>query len=298
MNSQITELSVYADGILKQYSMGTVHSVYRKTINLSLGEKLLALQPSGTSRSPISLLTELPTDIFETLAFRAGDEIRIEKDGLCGAQVRFFTGNALLKENRISEALLPERCLEIGKHLHRLLCREQTGVFCQIMSGQSGEETEVLVRASKQCLEEAKTRIQNKRWEQAAECLCRLVGLGIGLTPGGDDFLCGMLAGMEMGKQKDHPLAEALRRQIVQNLYRTNDISRAFLACALEGQYGQLVLDFYVKSTEEILLEAKKIGHSSGMDTLCGIVYFFEQQKYLRMPYASCPRYAGRKMQG
>ena len=76
MNSQITELSVYADGILKQYSMGTVHSVYRKTINLSLGEKLLALQPSGTSRSPISLLTELPTDIFETLAFRAGDEIR------------------------------------------------------------------------------------------------------------------------------------------------------------------------------------------------------------------------------
>lgn len=282
MNSQITELSVYADRILKQHSMGTVHSVYRKTINLSLGEKLLALQPSGTPRSPISLVTELPADAFETLAFRVGDEIRIEKDGICGAQVCFSTGNALLKEHGISEPLLPERCLEFGKRLRGLLWREQTGVFCQIMSGQWRAETEVLARASGRCLEEAEIWIRNRQWEQAAECLCRLVGLGIGLTPGGDDFLCGMLAGMDMGNQKDHPLAEALRKEIAQSLHRTNDISRAFLTCALEGQYGQLVLDVYGKSAEEIFLEAKEIGHSSGMDTLCGIVYFFERQKYLR----------------
>ncbi len=282
MNSQITELSVYADGILKRHSMGTVHSVYRKTINLSLGEKLLALQPFGTPRSPISLVTELPAEVFETLALGTGDEIRIEKEGLCGAQVHFFTGNALLKEHRISEPLLPERRLEFGRRLRGLLCREQTGVFCQIMSGQWRAETEVLARASQQCLEEAETRIRSGQWERAAECLCRLVGLGVGLTPGGDDFLCGILAGMDMGNQKDHPLAEALRKEIIQSLHRTNDISRAFLECALEGQYGQLVLDFYVKSAEEILLEAKEIGHSSGMDTLCGIVYFFERQKYLR----------------
>ena len=281
MNSQITELSVYADRILKQHSIGTVHSAYRKTINLSLGEKMLALQPSGAPRSPISLVTELPADLFETLALRTGDEIRIEKDGLYGVQHRFFTGNALLKENRISEALLPERRLELGRRLHELLCREQTGIFCQIMSGQQRAETEILGRASRQCLEEAETRIRSGQWERAAECMCRLVGLGIGLTPGGDDFLCGMLAGMDMGNQKSHPLAEALRKKIGQSLHRTNDISRAFLTCALEGQYGQLVLDFYVKSAEELFLEAKEIGHTSGMDTLCGIVYLFERQKYL-----------------
>nr|WP_253291475.1 DUF2877 domain-containing protein [Anaerobutyricum soehngenii] len=33
-------------------------------------------------------------------------------------------------------------------------------------------------------------------WEESAQSFCRLIGLGLGLTPGGDNFLRGVLAGI------------------------------------------------------------------------------------------------------
>ena len=53
MQIMITDLSLYAKTILEQHSSWTVHSVYRKTINLQSGDLLLALQTAG---SPLSLI--------------------------------------------------------------------------------------------------------------------------------------------------------------------------------------------------------------------------------------------------
>ena len=49
MQIMITDLSLYAKTILEQHSSWTVHSVYRKTINLQSGDLLLALQPDHRS---------------------------------------------------------------------------------------------------------------------------------------------------------------------------------------------------------------------------------------------------------
>ena len=59
MQIMITDLSLYAKTILEQHSSWTVHSVYRKTINLQSGDLLLALQTAGSPLSPISLITDL-----------------------------------------------------------------------------------------------------------------------------------------------------------------------------------------------------------------------------------------------
>lgn len=47
----ITDTSDYLNELLSGETSGTVHSVYRKTINLSIGGTLAALQAKG---SPIS----------------------------------------------------------------------------------------------------------------------------------------------------------------------------------------------------------------------------------------------------
>lgn len=108
----------------------------------------------------------------------------------------------------------------------------------------------------------------------AAHSLSSLIGLGIGLTPSGDDFLCGVLAGLILRNGTNHPFSLALQEQIVQKLPDTNDISRAFLNCALQGQYSEAVCSL-CHAAEEAQLSAafSAIGHSSGMDTLCGILY-------------------------
>ena len=69
------------------------------------------------------------------------------------------------------------------------------------------------------------------------QCLCHLIGLGIGLTPSGDDFLCGFLAGLRLSDGSSVFLP-FLEQHILHTLDRTNEISAAFLRCAVLGQFS------------------------------------------------------------
>ena len=63
----ITDTSDYLNELLSGETSGTVHSVYRKTINLSIGGTLAALQAKGSPISPISLITTLTSEEMEHL---------------------------------------------------------------------------------------------------------------------------------------------------------------------------------------------------------------------------------------
>ena len=112
--------------------------------------------------------------------------------------------------------------------------------------------------------------------------LAHLIGLGIGLTPSGDDFLTGILAGLILCDQDQSPFALKLKEEVPKHLQDTNDISRAFLSCALKGQFSQTIKilqehpDIDAAGLQENFL---KIGHSSGIDTLCGIYFYLNTLK-------------------
>ena len=75
MQIMITDLSLYAKTLLEQHSSWTVHSVYRKTINLQSGDLLLAIQTAGSPLSPISLITDLSEAGMDALKAVPGMEI-------------------------------------------------------------------------------------------------------------------------------------------------------------------------------------------------------------------------------
>jgi len=279
LEGHIKELPTYADRILKDSRVGRVHSVYRKTINLALGERLLAFQTTGSPLSPVGLITDLSEEDFETLKVEEGDCVFVDGERIQIRDVIFFMGGAALCELALSKTLSEERQRYLKGQLGKLLVRDGIGVFCWAISGGNYGEPDLLANASVRQLFRTREWMKNENWEAAAKELCLLVGLGIGLTPGGDDFLCGVLAGTVLAGREYHPFSKALRTGIRESLQRTNDISRAFLLCALEGEYGQMIHGFYEEGPEEIFKEARAIGHSSGVDTLCGILYFFELQE-------------------
>ena len=95
-----------------------------------------------------------------------------------------------------------------------------------------------------------------------------LIWLGIGLTPSGDDFLCGFLAGLRLSNGSS---------LFLHTLDRTNEISAAFLRCAAFGQFStpvHLLTDPNV-TARQIYLVFSSISHSSDIDTLCGIYIAF-----------------------
>jgi hypothetical protein len=102
-----------------------------------------------------------------------------------------------------------------------------------------------------------------------------LLGLGPGLTPSGDDLLCGALVALNAVGQ-----AEAAR-DLYALLMRastaaTSALSRSLLAAAVEGQGGEplhaliiaLLQDHPIDGAIEAL---SRHGHSSGWDTIAGV---------------------------
>ncbi|AHG20449.1 hypothetical protein Z042_13040 [Chania multitudinisentens RB-25] len=110
-----------------------------------------------------------------------------------------------------------------------------------------------------------------------------LIGYGRGLTPDGDDYLLGYLAALWLWRQ--HPTIAAhnatLRSLIGSQLSRTNDISRHYLARALEGHFSQPICDLMLLLSAEAAatqiqaaaLQVMQFGASSGVDCLAGLLH-------------------------
>ena len=258
MEPTITTLTAFGQARLERHPAGTVHSVYRKTVNLCLGGQLLALQAAGSPLSPISLLTDLEEAALAALPLAMGDPVR----------------SLALSPAR------PEDLTELAARLQQALAqRRPGGLEPLLLSDAPFAEEPLFLTAARRRLEGVGRALLASDWPGAAAGLGGLVGLGPGLTPSGDDFLCGMLAGLLLAGLWQHPFATCLMRQIASRLPDTNAISAAFLQCALEGQYSEAVVQLStLPPVEEILTAFSAIGHSSGSDTLCGVLYLLERR--------------------
>jgi hypothetical protein len=110
-----------------------------------------------------------------------------------------------------------------------------------------------------------------------------LVGLGGGLTPGGDDLLVGFLAGLWCaagGRKECLEFLASLGRAVVRLSRRTNDISRTYLYHAAHGQVASRLADLAGaicrgESPDRLIAAAEaamRVGHDSGMETVTGLL--------------------------
>lgn len=110
----------------------------------------------------------------------------------------------------------------------------------------------------------------------AAESVAGLVGLGIGLTPSGDDYLVGSLAGLWHVGTAQASLA-ALGSAIRARATTTTSVGRHFLTAAAEGRFHRDIADAATAvltgaDLEPVFRRVAAIGSTSGTDTLHGLV--------------------------
>jgi hypothetical protein len=116
-----------------------------------------------------------------------------------------------------------------------------------------------------------------------------LVGLGGGLTPTGDDFLVGFLAGLHAAPKGSGQSScrvewlKALSESVRAASSGTGDISRTYLLLAADGQFSSSLAALagvicagarveVVRSSAEIVFQT---GHTSGMDAASGLLTAF-----------------------
>lgn len=284
MTGKITETTTFVQEKLRHCSQWRVHSVYQKTINLCAGEQILAVQSAPSPVSPVSMLTDIQLSSCDAGVIFAGQEVLYD-----GVQLQFFTpcGTAALTLSfhscTVYSTLLsaPAADFPVSSLLTRIkqaIHSANAGIFrlmyennqTEILTGNNA----LILAAARNRTQQCKEHLARGEYKLAAEQLAQLVGLGIGLTPSGDDFLCGVLAGLIFSNAQNHPFAQCLRAEIVAHSPDTNDISRTFLACAVQRQFSLSVLRLAaLPPAEKILQEFLAIGHSSGIDTLCGLAF-------------------------
>jgi hypothetical protein len=282
MHLNITTIGTYAMEILNSVSEGLVHSVYRKTINIQFGDYLLALQVALSPVSPVSLITELDAASMETLFVSPGLKVKASPGTLSiygsVSVINFYFLEAdLFKSKLISKS--PQLSRDTLKSvLDHSAAEGFSTIFTSscVKDGENNLGAELVTAAATNHLTACNTYMQTADYEKATEELVSLIGLGVGLTPSGDDFLCGVLAGLILTGNSDHPLNSILKEKIGVNLNNTNDISRTFLRCALLSHFSKPIKDLiFPASVEDIHASFEAVGHSSGFDSLCGIYYVY-----------------------
>lgn len=108
----------------------------------------------------------------------------------------------------------------------------------------------------------------------------KMIGLGPGVTPSGDDILLGFLAGLWSttgGNEQQLSFIRTFGEALMPLTKLTGEISRTYLYHAARGQFSSSLSNLAAAiaqggPVDMALEEAMHIGHSSGMDAAAGLL--------------------------
>jgi hypothetical protein len=266
-----------------------VHSVFQSALNLRLNGDihLLTLIASDEGDLPQGIRLDVP-DGFSFTDFRLG-ELVICRDGIL-----YLENNSLvvqLKEARRWTCDLPALKFDPADPAVSTAWRF---VWNALNARQRLSKTEIV--AEELLSESARSGVLHKAGEAIRALLNAtrtygsdtsaievLIGLGSGLTPSGDDFLVGYLAGLwckAQDESKHIQFVSGLGKTIIQRSARTNDISSTYLYHAAQGQVSSRLADLAEavcrgknpERLDEVAEAVFNVGHSSGMDAVTGLL--------------------------
>ena len=108
----------------------------------------------------------------------------------------------------------------------------------------------------------------------------KMIGLGPGVTPSGDDILIGFLASLWSTAGKNQTQLSFIRSfgdALMQIAKQTTEISCTYLYHATQGQFSSSLSNLAEgiasgNQVEKAIEEAMQVGHSSGMDSVTGLL--------------------------
>ena len=248
-----------------------VHSVFANSCNFTFDGALLTLVVPRAGNGPTTLLLEHePTRDLRTL-FVTGTQLHCRKRVLRSERVLIQLGAAQTWQPLERSGLLPRR--EIERRLH-IAAQQLTQLRKTRASVIDRSAADLVASIAEAC------RVLDK--DRVVRLVASLVGLGEGLTPAGDDFLVGLLAGLDglaLDAAKRH-FVDAIGLTLARLAHRTTDVAAHYLRLAARGHYSE-VLDCLRDAllcrhrcdlVEKALQGALDVGATSGADMVTGLL--------------------------
>ena len=308
MKDLIPALSIGSSALCR-FAGGRVHSVYRQACNIELehGELLTLLGPE-TGNVPHGIRCALP----EPADFRPwlrpaqavsanGLSLHVTEAGLAidlSAAARWYCGL-----DRCAIDLCAETSVHALRSVRRVLWEQGPESGFGPLLKHDAAPSSPLERAMQKRLSQALPALScagsNLDCATASRALAQLAGLGPGLTPSGDDFIVGYLAalyGRCTGEPLLRPYLSGLSGSIRQFALTANLISRQYLLNALGGEFSESLAQVVwgIAAHDKLRLRQSaerlvRVGHSSGADSLLGLLFGLRPALVLEAPTASAP---------
>jgi hypothetical protein len=242
----------------------TVHSVFDKVINISAAAQMLSVAANGIGGSSAFLV--LPDKAVD-LGVLAGERCVIQAGRLVIGSNTISFDNAPLWRGPVSK-----------EYKHKVIKKDNIAAFKAVLDRKAAAES-----AWSSVNSDAESRFQGlkaiKELRQNPFLARNLIGLGIGLTPAGDDMILGFLAMVNHTCENEEYVSE-LHNAVSDSLPNTVDFSKIVLANALDYDYHELIQncirDLCEGEKENVYISAASlinIGATSGSDIACGMYF-------------------------
>lgn len=261
---------------------GRVLSVSRCAWLAQFGEgRLLSIVAPEVGDGPLNVVLEQAPSEWTEL--KPGAPVRVQQDGLCCGRLEMSWATAVHWEPCPDWERLRASAATLLGHLGRLRHMVQghapEGSMLPVVQGQTEAIGARLgpVYARARAAAEALWAGWCGDGAQLSAGAARLAGLGVGLTPSGDDFLLGTMLCAWLA----HPMPTAYCAAAAgASVLKTTLLSAAYLRSAAEGQFGapwHRLLDALEAGSDEDLAAAAHAvlayGHTSGADALAGFLW-------------------------
>lgn len=253
-----------------------IHSIFQNSINFLYEDRMYVLQPMGFYKTPLSCILELDLENFNLLKKQINHRFILSYEKFYIGEFIFDTLilNKNLKINKINEI---ENLRIFYNFLEKkLLTQKFSGVLFNAFIYLKNKNRK-LTALEKYFLEKLELIFSKNFKIQDFEYF---LGAGEGLTPSGDDFICGYLASLFfLGKFE---VIKQIKNILEPQLHKTTRVSEEYLYYALMGRFNEYVFNLnelcnkkrlgnLLTEIDKEIVNIKKIGHSSGTDFLIGL---------------------------
>lgn len=237
-----------------------VHSVFQHACNLQTPEgEMWVIQAQGMPLAPMGMVIN-SRDLRPYLT--PGDTLHWHAHRFHSEKINIDTSQAACCPTRLIPFTSADNLLRLAESIARFFAGQPAKGFRLALSTDA--------KLAQAC--HALNHWLNGAEGSLSDILTTFIGRGEGLTPAGDDFLLGVLWGLEsVGK----PEADVLKAALPALLHRTTDISRAMLEQGCRGHYSVQLLALASGNTRtwpQAVAKVADYGHSSGHDMLAGVL--------------------------
>lgn len=285
MNVPVVRIGRHAARFLTRYSRAQVAAVFERSLHLEASGDFLCVGGPGIGNGPLNAIVEAPACAELLASLTAGSFVAI-RDGavhiagfrLDARDAKRWQPSVLSGDAQVGAAARGARSVSaIAGH------EAPADGLSRLAFGLDGEVglPGVLARVAAPHLAELSEWVARRLetptdggWARLAPC--GLLGMGPGLTPSGDDLICGVLIALSaLGRgEVGGKLALAVDSEAPR---RTTSLSGAFLRAAGDGQGSEVLHETIAAMIRGdggklplLVRRLGEVGHTSGWDALAG----------------------------